>query len=144
MNLMVALDVDTGEPVSTCVFAIGNQQNTVVAVKEQIGKVIGRVNTKVPAGDNEGEEEERGNVSSGLREAEKHVVPVNNPFPYAELGNCIAARRKGIVKEPDKLIVSFKEFMAVLSLSLMMLPSAFGTKPSCPPQKTHNLSIFGD
>ena len=80
----------------------------VVAVKEQMCQVIGRVNAQVPAGDNEGEEE-RGNVSSGLREAEKHVVPVNNPFPYAELGNCIAARRKGIVKEPDKFIVSFKE-----------------------------------
>ena len=80
----------------------------VVAVKEQMGKVISRVNAKVPAGDNEGEEE-RGNVSSGLREAEKHVVPVNNPFPYAELGNCIAARGIGIVREPDKLIVSFKE-----------------------------------
>ena len=37
----------------------------VVAVKEQMGKVISRVNAKVPAGDNEGEEE-RGNVSSGL------------------------------------------------------------------------------
>ena len=80
----------------------------VVAVKEQMCQVIGRVNAQVPAGDNEGEEE-RGNVSSGLREAEKHVVPVNNPFPYAELGNCIAARGIGIVKEPDKLIVSFKE-----------------------------------
>ena len=29
----------------------------VVAVKEQMGKVISRVNAKVPAGDNEGEEE---------------------------------------------------------------------------------------
>ena len=54
----------------------------VVAVKEQMCQVIGRVNAQVPAGDDEGEEE-RGNVSSGLSEAEKHVVPVNHPLPYA-------------------------------------------------------------
>ena len=31
--------------------------------------------------------------------------------------------------------------LLILSISL---PSAFGTKPSYPTQKTHNLSIFGD
>ena len=52
----------------------------VVAVKEQMCQVIGRINTQVPSGDNEGEELR--NVRFSLREAEKHVVPANHQYRY--------------------------------------------------------------
>ena len=53
----------------------------VVAVKEQMCQVIGRINTQVPSGDNEGEELRNGRFS--LSEAEKHVIPVNRQCCYA-------------------------------------------------------------
>ena len=50
-----------------------------VAVEEQMGEVVGRVDAEVPAGCNQREEECR-DVGTGLGDAEKEVVVVNDPL----------------------------------------------------------------
>lgn len=79
-----------------------------VAVDEQVGEVVGGVDAEVPAGCNQREEECR-DVGTGLGDAEKEVVVVDDPLADELLRPVVVAVGTVMIQEPGKFIVSVEE-----------------------------------